>query len=162
MTDGWYLAEVNVSSARFDLDAPEMAGFTGRLDEINAIADSAPGFVWRLQTEAGNATDVQLFPDRPRLIVNLSVWEDFESLSAFVFRTDHLGLMQARHEWFETDREATFAMWWIPADGPMPSVGEAWERLTLLRERGPTPAAFPLKRRFAVPKRERAAGEGAA
>lgn len=151
MSSGWHLAEINVATAKFDLDAPEMVGFTGRLDEINALADAAPGFVWRLQTEEGNATAVEVVAGQPRLIVNLSVWQDFQSFSDYVFKSAHLELMQARHEWFETDRQPTFCMWWIPADGPMPSVAEAWERLTLLRENGPSPAAFPLKQRFAAP-----------
>jgi len=150
MTD-WYLAELNVATAVDDMESATMKGFVDRLDEINALAEEASGFVWRLKTETGNATDISLFPDQPRLIVNLSVWENFEALSDYVFKTAHLELLQNRHAWFEVSREATFVMWWIPADGPMPTAEQAWERLELLRKMGPTPAAFPLKRRFAAP-----------
>ncbi len=148
----WQLAQINVATALHDIDGPEMAGFTGRLDEINAIADAAPGFVWRLQSGEGNATDILLFPDNPRFIVNMSVWRDFESFSDFVFRSGHLELMQARHRWFQVSREPTHAMWWIPAGSAMPTPVEGWERLLLLREQGPTPAAFPLKRRYDPPR----------
>lgn len=147
----WLLAQINIAEALYDIDAPEMLGFTSRLDEINAVADAAPGFVWRLQSDAGDATDILLFPDRPRLIINMSVWQDFESFSDFVFRSGHIELMKARHTWFMTTREATHAMWWMPLGAPMPTAEEGWDRLCLLRDKGPTPAAFPLSRRYDPP-----------
>ena len=49
-----------------------MAGFVARLDEINALADAAPGFVWRLQTAGGDATSIQAFDD-PKLLFNMSL-----------------------------------------------------------------------------------------
>lgn len=150
MTD-WVLAQINVAEALYDLDDPEMAGFTNRLDEVNAAAEAYPGFIWRLKSASGNATDIALFPENPRFIVNVSVWEDFDSLSDFVFGAGHLDVMRQRHVWFKVTRQATFCLWWIPRDGPMPTAEEAWERLCFLREKGATPAAFPLKRRFERP-----------
>ena len=50
------LAQVNIARMRGALDDPVMRGFVARLDEINALADASPGFVWRLQTPEGNAT----------------------------------------------------------------------------------------------------------
>lgn len=148
----WLLAQINVAEALHDLDAPEMLGFVGRLDQINAIADGWPGFVWRFKGEDdAGATNFVLFPDNPRLIVNMSVWRDYDSFSDFVFKSGHLKVMQRRRAWFKTIREATTAMWWIPDGAPMPTPREGWERLQLLREKGPTPAAFPLKHRFAPP-----------
>ncbi|MNR39729.1 hypothetical protein D3C85_1579610 [compost metagenome] len=39
-------------------------------------------------------------------------------------------------------------LWWVPA-GHLPSVGEAAERLRLLRELGPTAQAFSFRQAFA-------------
>jgi uncharacterized protein DUF3291 len=50
------LAQVNIGRARGEMTDPIMAGFVNRLVEINALADASPGFVWRLQTEDGDAT----------------------------------------------------------------------------------------------------------
>jgi hypothetical protein len=52
----WHLAQVNIGRVRASLTDPLMAGFVAGLEPINALADSSPGFVWRLQTEAGDAT----------------------------------------------------------------------------------------------------------
>jgi len=66
------LAEVNIARMLAPLSDPQMEGFVARLDEINAIADNSPGFVWRLQTEDGNATTLRPFED-DLILVNLSV-----------------------------------------------------------------------------------------
>lgn len=148
----WLLAEINVAEAMYDLEDAAMAGFTGRIEEINALAERADGFVWRLKTEELGPADLEGLPNNPRLVLNMSVWRDFQSLSDYIFRSDHLELMQARHSWFKTSREPTLCFWWIPATGPMPTAAEGWERLSLLRSKGPTPAAFPMKRRFSQPE----------
>ena len=73
---GFRLAQVNIALAKAPLDSARLRSFMELLDPVNAAADAAPGFVWRLQTEDGNATAVRAFPrddDRGRLIVNLSV-----------------------------------------------------------------------------------------
>lgn len=147
----WLLAEINVAEAMYDLEDDAMIGFTSRIEEINALADQADGFVWRLKMDELGATAQEGLPDNPRLVINISVWRDFQSLSDYIFKSDHLELMRARHSWFKTSREATLCFWWIPADGPMPTAAEGWERLSLLRSKGPTPAAFPMKRRFSPP-----------
>ena len=117
-----------------------MAGFFDELDRINALAEASPGFVWRLQSESGNATDIDVFGD-PLEIVNLSVWESVEQLKAFTYRTDHLHIFRQRHDWFEPKTEAHLVMWWIEA-GHIPDPEEAVERLDHLREHGPTDKAF--------------------
>lgn len=50
------LAQVNIARARGEMTDPVMSEFVARLVEINAVADASPGFVWRLQTEDGDAT----------------------------------------------------------------------------------------------------------
>ena len=124
-----------------------MAEFVAALDPVNALADKAPGFVWRLQDEDGNATSIRAFDDE-RIIVNMSVWESIEQLAEFVYRSGHLDVMRRRREWFERIR-VHMVLWRVPA-GHLPSLAEAEERLEHLSEHGPTPHAFTFKRRFAL------------
>jgi len=140
------LAQVNVARLRAPLDSAELADFIAALAPLNALADAAHGFVWRLQDEAGDATGVPVLGD-PALIVNLSVWESLDVLRAFVYNGRHLDVMRRRRDWFARMAEAYQALWWIPA-GHRPSVGEAEERLRALRERGSTPHAFTFARPF--------------
>jgi hypothetical protein len=112
------------------------------LDPVNALADRFPGFVWRLQDEAGNATSIRAF-DNDRIIVNMSVWESIEALRQFVYSGDHLNVMRRRREWF-TRIVVHMALWWVPA-GHRPPVAEAEDRLEHLRHHGPAPYAFTFK-----------------
>ena len=76
--DRWEIAQLNVGRAVSPLDEAPMAGFMARLDEINALAERSPGFVWRLQGESGNNTDYKADDGDPLFIVNLSVWSSLE------------------------------------------------------------------------------------
>lgn len=145
----WQIAQINVGRILHPLDDPRMAGFTGRLDEINALADAAPGFVWRLQGEGGNATDIAVGDD-PAFIVNLSVWTDLEALFAFVYRSDHRAVMAGRRQWFARPQGAYQALWWVPT-GHRPTPQEGLERLALLERDGPGPQAFTFRRTFPPP-----------
>jgi hypothetical protein len=147
----YHLAQVNIALPKAPLDAPLLADFVAALAPINALADASPGFVWRLQTDEGDATGVHGFGD-DRLIVNLSVWESLEALHAFVYRSDHVGVLRRRREWFEHLRLHA-CLWWVPA-GHVPGVAEAEERLALLRAHGPTPASFAFKSPFPPPGHE--------
>jgi hypothetical protein len=146
MTDGFHLAQLNIGRSRAPMDAPMMADFMSGLGPINALAESSPGFVWRLQTESGNATSIHAYDD-PLIIVNLTVWESIESLTDFVMRTDHREYLRRRREWFERMAEAYVVLWWIPA-GSIPTLTEARERLELLRRDGPTAEAFTFRVQF--------------
>lgn len=145
----WHLAQVNVGTTVDDVDSPALADFMARLDAINALADTAPGFVWRLQTDSGNATDIRP-TDNPRFIVNMSVWDSTESLFAFVYRTSHRDVMVRRREWFLRPVGAYQALWWVPA-GTRPTVAQGLARLRLLEAEGPSPAAFTFKSVFPPP-----------
>lgn len=149
-SNGWQLAQVNVGRARFPVDSSEMADFMALLDPINALADGTEGFVWRLQTEAGDATALRPFDD-DRILINMSVWESFEALRSFVYLSSHLDVMRRRREWFERMDQAFFALWWIPG-GQLPTIADAKARLDILRERGPSPAAFTFHDRFPAPE----------
>lgn len=141
----FHLAQLNIAKLKYHFDDPELSDFVARLDDINALADAAPGFVWRLQTEAGDATAIDYFG--PDYLVNMSLWQTVESLRDYAFRSAHKAVMARRREWFEHMEEAYAVLWWVPA-GNIPTIEEAAERLDSLRLRGPTPAAFTFKQIF--------------
>jgi Domain of unknown function (DUF3291) len=145
--NSYELAQINVARLRAPLDSPQLADFVGALDRINAIADGSPGFVWRLQDESGNAT--ALHPMGEDMIVNMSVWRDPKSLQAFVYRSDHVGVMRRRREWFEK-MDLYMVLWWVPR-GHRPTEREGVERLELLRSRGPSADAFTFARLYPAP-----------
>jgi hypothetical protein len=146
----WHVAQVNVGRLRAPIDDPLVGEFVGGLDRINALADVAPGFVWRLQTEDGNATAIRPVGDDELLAINMSVWESVEALADYVYRSEHLTFMRRRSEWFERFGTSHLALWWTPA-GTIPSVPEAMARIAQLDRYGPTPDAFTFKQRFAPP-----------
>ena len=131
---------------RAPLDDPLMQGFVDGLEPLNALADSSPGFVWRLQTEDGDATSVQAFDDE-LILFNLSVWESIEALEAYVYQSNHVAAVQQRAEWFERPTKSPFVLWWIDA-GHIPTEAEAQRRFELLWQNGPTLSAFTFRSRF--------------
>jgi len=145
----YQLAQCNVARLRAPLDSPVLAEFVASLEPINRLADTAPGFVWRLQTEAGDATTVRAFDD-DMLIINMSVWESVESLAEFTYRRAHRDVMRRRRQWFEKLAEAYLVLWWIPA-GTLPTVSDARVRLGKLRGDGPSHEAFTFRSPFPAP-----------
>jgi hypothetical protein len=138
----YHLAQLNIARMRAPLESPIMADFVAKLDRVNALADDAPGFVWRLQTEDGDATGLRYFGDD--MLVNLSVWETVDALRRFVYQSTHLDIMRRRKEWFARMAEPYLVLWWVEA-GHLPSLPESAERLQRLREHGPGPQAFTFK-----------------
>jgi hypothetical protein len=145
----WHIAQLNVGSTVAALDTPELADFVAALDGVNALAEASAGFVWRLKSESGNATDIKVGDD-PLFIVNMSVWETVESLFEFVYRSMHTKVMSRRREWFKKPDAAYHVLWWVPA-GHEPTVGEAMERLNDLRANGASPRAFTFRERHPAP-----------
>jgi heme-degrading monooxygenase HmoA len=141
-----HLAQVNIARMRGPLEGPVMAGFVARLDEINALADGSPGFVWRLQTDAGNATYLRPYDDE-RIIINMSVWESIEQLRNYVYQSRHAEVLRQRRDWFEKLDSPVVALWWVPA-GHVPPVDEAKKRIAHLEEHDPTPFAFSFRSPF--------------
>ena len=135
-----YLAQINIGRMKAPLDDPAMAGFVSRLDDLNALADRSPGFVWRLQGDEGNNTYLRPYEDE-RIIVNMSVWESLEELRAYVYSSAHAELLKQRRDWFEKFDGVMMALWWIPA-GHIPSIDEAKQRLASVEQHGPTQFAF--------------------
>lgn len=146
----WEIAQVNIALPVMPLTEPELKWFVDALAPVNAAADAAPGFRWRMQTEDGDATAIRAFGD-DRLIVNMSVWASIEALGEFVYRDPaHVGVLRRRRDSFSRLGEAHQVLWWIPA-GHRPSVTEAEERLAHLRQHGPTAWAFTFRTPFPVP-----------
>jgi len=139
------LAQLNVARMKYEFDDPRMQDFIDRLEDINALADHAPGFVWRLQTDEGDATAIDFFG--ADTLVNMSVWEDMESLHGYVYRSAHNEVMAQRKLWFDRVEAAYSVLWWVPA-GHIPTIEEAAERLDLLRELGSSARAFTFKQSF--------------
>ncbi len=143
-----HLAQLNVGRLLAPTDDPLVAEFMEALDPINELAERSPGFVWRFQTDEGNATAERPFDD-DTILVNLSVWASSEALADYVYRSDHTAFMRRRAEWFERMRDVSVVLWWVP-EGHRPTVAESIERLDHLREHGPTPHAFTFRQRFSA------------
>jgi hypothetical protein len=143
----YHVAQVNIGRIKGPLDGPVMAGFMSRLNEINALADRSPGFVWRLQSDEGNATYFRPYPHDDRILLNMSVWESVESLRHYVYKTMHAELLRQRHEWFEKFVGVYLALWRVPV-GHTPGIDEAKRRLAHLEKYGPTEFAFTFKNVF--------------
>jgi hypothetical protein len=142
------LAQLNIGIMKEALESPGMADFVANLDRINALAEQSPGFIWRLQTEDGDATALRPFGEN--ILVNMSVWRDVASLNDYVYRSAHVEIMRRRKEWFERMSQAYAVLWWVPA-GHRPSLAEAALKLDLLREKGPSAAAFTFRQSFPPP-----------
>lgn len=144
----YQLAQLNIATMKAPLESPSMADFVANLQRINALAEASPGYVWRLQDEAGDATTFRPFGED--VLVNLSVWRDVQALSDYVYTSAHTEMLKRRQEWFSKVGAAHMVLWWVPA-GHRPSVQEAFERLELLRKQGASAQAFSFRQAFAPP-----------
>ena len=145
----YYIAQINIALAKDEMNTETMQGFVSRLDEINADADRAEGFIWRLQTEEGDSTAIRVF-DESLLLVNMSVWENVDAMKNFVYKSSHVELIRDRQAWFKKYVDAQQALWWIPK-GHTPSIEEAKEKLDLIQKNGPSQEAFHFGKLFPVP-----------
>jgi hypothetical protein len=145
----YQLAQLNIARFRLPQEDPVNADFVNNLDRVNAIADQQPGFVWRLVGEGNNALDIHAVDDQ-NVASNLSVWNDVESLEAFVFSNEaHRDILRRRREWFDK-LEFYLVLWWVSA-GHRPDLEEAKRRLECLQENGPTAEAFTFRDRYPSP-----------
>ncbi len=142
------LAQLNIAELKFPLDSPQLSDFVNNLDRINGLAENSPGFVWRLQTEDGDATSIDYFGDNA--IVNMSLWDGIEHLHQYVYHSAHVDVMRRKKEWFQKMVEAHMVLWWIPK-GHRPTLQEADEKLQCLRIHGPSCNAFTFKKSFSAP-----------
>ena len=151
MTD-YYLAQLNLGLFKAPLDAAEMSEFAAALEPINAIAESTPGFIWRLKADDGASSSFVDVPGRadPLWAPNMSVWEDFESLKHFMYKSGHASYLRRRSEWFQNPGRPINVLWWIPA-GEIPTLVDAVERLDYLTEHGPSERGWSLTKPFPRP-----------
>ena len=143
-----HLAQINIARMVAPLDSPVMHDFVANLDRINALAEGAPGYFWRLKGDGNDATSLRPYED-DRIIVNMSVWESIEALHQYVYYSGHVEIFRRRSEWFEKMTAPATVLWWIPA-GHIPTVAEAKLKLESLEKHGATPLAFTFKQRFMV------------
>ena len=145
MTD-YHIAQLNIAKMNVELDDPIMKDFVDNLDKVNGIADSSPGFVWRLQTEEGDATNLRVFEDN-MLLVNMSVWGSIEELKTFVYDTFHVDILKRKKEWFTKFYGVYQVLWWVQT-GTLPEVEEAKARLKYLQQHGESEVAFSFRQSF--------------
>jgi hypothetical protein len=148
----YQLAQINIGRLIAPIDDPRIAEFVARLEPINALADQAPGFVWRLQSASGNATDIA-YNDDPSIMLNMSVWESLEALRDYAYKSDHMKVLRDRAKWFEKMDKPYYCLWWVPA-GHLPTVAEARERLEHYQKHGATPFSFWFSQPFPEPADE--------
>lgn len=147
-SSGWELAQLNIARLREPLDSDLLKDFVANIERVNAEADRASGFIWRLKGEDGDATSIRAFEwdanGSAGVTVNLSTWDSIESLRNFVFSGDHVKIMRRRFEWFHKVSEMTTFLWWVPK-GHIPTTAEAEAKLLEIRRSGPTPNVFTLQ-----------------
>ena len=143
-------AQINIARLLAPIDDPKIADFVAELAEINALAEAAPGFIWRLKSDSGNATDVA-YNDDPFVIVNMSVWESIEALRDYTYTSKHIEVFRRRAEWFEKSAKPHYCLWWVPV-GQVPTVAEAREPLEHYHEHGASPVAFWFSRKYPAPQ----------
>ena len=145
----YQLAQLNIARFHLPQEDPVNTDFVNNLDRVNAIAERQPGFVWRLVVEGNNALDIHAFDDQ-HVASNLSVWNDVESLEAFVFgNAAHRDILRRRREWFDK-LEFYLVLWWVSA-GHRPDLEEAKGRLECLQKNGPTAETFTFRDRYPSP-----------
>ena len=145
----YYLAQINVGLMKAPIDDPSMAEFAAALDQVNAVAEQSPGFVWRLRTSSGDATEIRAYPD-PRILVNMSVWRSVEQLKAYVYTSLHREFFIRRRQWFKKLQSEHFAMWWLPA-GHLPTVEEGKAKLEYLTLHEDSPECFTFVKPYPLP-----------
>lgn len=144
-----HIAQFNVAKMIAPLTDPLMRDFVEALESINALADSSPGFFWRLQDDGGDATSIQAYEDET-VLVNMSVWTSLEALKDFVYRSRHLHFLRNKKNWFAASRSSNLVLWWIDP-GDIPTIDEGKRRLDILIKQGPYPEAFNFSSAFAPP-----------
>ncbi len=145
----YYLAQINIALMKAPLEDPIMAEFAEAIEGINALAEKSPGFIWRLKTSSGNATDIRAYPD-PKMLVNVSVWQSIEQLKVYVYKSLHGDFFVRRRQWFEKYQGEHFAMWWIPV-GHLPTVEEGKAKLEYLELHGNSPQSFTFAKPYPSP-----------
>lgn len=144
-----HLAQLNIAEAKYAIGSQDMAGFTGRINAINALADRAPGFIWRLKDDGpeDGALSLRMEGLGGDMLINMSVWESLKALFGFVYKTAHAKVMREERPQFKRIPREHMVLWWIP-EGHIPTLSEAKAKLDLIRGEGASPAAFSFASSF--------------
>lgn len=146
----YHLAEINIARMKgVTIDDPIMKEFVDNIENVNILAESSAGFVWRLKDDNNNATAMNPYDDE-QVIINISVWETKATFENFVFKTFHSEFLRKRKEWFVQFGKAHTAMWWVEA-GNVPTMQDAVDRLDYLQKNGSSNFAFDFKNFVAEP-----------
>ena len=145
------LAQINIARMKgVNIQDPIMTEFVVNLDKVNKLAESSTGFIWRLKDDSNNATNLNPYHDE-QVIINISVWDNVETLQHFVYNSMHTEFLKKRKEWFHSFGKVFTAMWWIK-EGDFPSIDEAKDKLAELQKRGPSPSVFDFRIQFPQPR----------
>ncbi len=144
----YQLAQLNISQTVAPLESPTLAKFVENLDRINALAEQSPGFIWRLQNDDGNATTLRPFGED--ILINLSVWNNIQSLKNYVYQSAHVEIMRNRKKWFKSSDLANTVLWWVPQQH-IPTLDEAKIKLLKLQSEGSSQQAFTFKSPYSAP-----------
>ena len=144
-----HLAQINIGRLVAPITDPQIAGFVSQLEPINQLAEQSPGFVWRLQSDQGNATDLAYNED-PTMLLNMSVWESVESLKAFTYNSQHMQVFKQRKDWFQKLDLPHYCLWWVPI-GHLPTVAEGRDRMEHYQQHGATAKSFWFSQLFPAP-----------
>ncbi|WP_298346049.1 DUF3291 domain-containing protein [uncultured Algibacter sp.] len=145
----YHLAQVNIAKRLAPMDDPIMQDFINNVEKINAIADEAEGFIWRMQDEDKDL-GAEIFQD-DTLLINMSVWESLVSLFNYTYKSGHIEVFKRKKEWFSKMKMVHMAFWYIP-EGYEPTFQDAKQRLDYLNKYGDTPYAFSFKSKFSAKK----------
>jgi hypothetical protein len=138
-----HLAQLNLGYLHATLDSADMSEFRLALDPINALAESTPGFVWRLTDDDGGSSSYVDVPgvDDPLVAANMSVWESLDALKHFMHKSGHAMYLRRRRDWFRKPGGLINVLWWTPV-GELPTLADAVRRLRHLEANGPSPEGW--------------------
>ena len=152
----YHLAQANAASMKAPYEAPQMQRMTSQIQEINQLAESSKGFLWRLtETNPDELRPIASYlgeSSLPNVFFNMSLWTSVDALNQFTYRSSHRSLIKEKHDWIHPSKQASYVLWWVE-EGRHPTITEACEKLTQLSTSGATPEAFDFKTPFPAPDR---------
>jgi len=135
-----HLAEFNIGKLKFDVGDSRLESYIHATEIVNRVAERSPGFVWKYETDIGGRVP-KIVDNDPRIVLNLSIWTDGESLKNFVWNTLHKKIYLRQDEWFEPLDKESMVLWNIK-EGHLTDLDDAIKRLEMLRSNGPTDFAY--------------------
>ncbi|WP_075342574.1 DUF3291 domain-containing protein [Tenacibaculum agarivorans] len=139
-----HLAQYNIIKLKDELNSPIVKEFRDFLAPVNLLAEESEGFIWRLKDEGGeSATDLETPYEDKLIFINMSVWENYEFLKEYTYKTVHSYFLKSRKKW-SNEIEGHKAVMWYVEKGHIPTVTEAKAKLDELNQNGSSPNAFSM------------------